>query len=237
MVDIKKGLLDEKRLPKVTNGTWSLRVKIADPDKEIPSYIIRRDEGELWSLNFEGRRFVCWKCGSSNHIGDKCREQSRTFEEVFGGTGDGGNTGDSDNEFVPPTWAAIVRGDIGESNEQKTTREQLEKKIKEDNLRRDRDRREAEDRRKEAEQEEERIRIQREVERLRAIEEVSIMASREKEIAEQVNTENMEDDDDDELLAAAQLPNTGALEAVGAGDMGGAVPPVMSQVIDILPWF
>ena len=79
IVEIRKGFLDSHRLPGVTNGTWSLRVKIRDPAKPIPSYIHRRDEGELWSLNFEGRVFCCWKCGSSTHIGDKCREQNKTF--------------------------------------------------------------------------------------------------------------------------------------------------------------
>ena len=59
VVEIKKGMIDEKRLPGVTNGTWTLRVKITDHEKFIPSYIHRRDEGELWSLNFEGRVFCC----------------------------------------------------------------------------------------------------------------------------------------------------------------------------------
>ena len=54
VIEIKKGYLDSARLPGVTNGTWSLRVKIADADKSIPSYIHCRDEGDLWSLNFEG---------------------------------------------------------------------------------------------------------------------------------------------------------------------------------------
>ena len=76
--------MDSRRLPGVTNGKWKVRVKIQDPDKEIPSYIIRKEEGELWSLLFDGRRFVCWKCGSSEHIGDKCRDPEKTFEEVFG---------------------------------------------------------------------------------------------------------------------------------------------------------
>ena len=45
VIEIKKGMLDSGRLPGVTNGTWSLRVKFIDPDKIIPSYIHRRDEG------------------------------------------------------------------------------------------------------------------------------------------------------------------------------------------------
>ena len=102
VIEIKKGWLDANRLPGVTNGTWALRVKILDQDRVIPSYIHRRDEGELWSLNFEGRIFCCWKCGGSNHIGDKCREQTRTFEEIFNS---------SVMDFEKPTWAAVVRSD------------------------------------------------------------------------------------------------------------------------------
>ena len=82
VVEVSRGLLDEKRLPGVSNGKWKVRVKILDPDRNIPSYIIRKEEGELWSLLFDGRRSVCWKCGSADHIGDKCREHDRTFEEV-----------------------------------------------------------------------------------------------------------------------------------------------------------
>ena len=47
VVEIKKGLLDAARLPGVTNGQWAVRLKILDQDKIIPSYIHRRDEGEL----------------------------------------------------------------------------------------------------------------------------------------------------------------------------------------------
>ena len=97
IIELRKGMLDSARLPGVTNGTWSLRVKITDPEKSIPSYIHRRDEGELWSLNFEERVFCCWKCGSPTHIGDKCRDQTKTFEETFS------------NGKSQPTWAAVVR--------------------------------------------------------------------------------------------------------------------------------
>ena len=74
LLRLKGGVLDSKRLPGVTNGTWALRVKILDPEKVIPSYIHTRDEGELWSLNFEGRVFFCWKCGNGDHIGETCRD-------------------------------------------------------------------------------------------------------------------------------------------------------------------
>ena len=39
VIEIKKGWLDARRLPGVTNGTWALRVKILDQDRVIPSYI------------------------------------------------------------------------------------------------------------------------------------------------------------------------------------------------------
>ena len=103
VIEATKGLLDPRRLPGVTNGKWKVRVKIEDPDKQLPSYIIRKEEGELWSLLFDGRRFVCWKCGSSEHIGDKCRDPEKTFEEVFGQRDEAGTV----------SWAAIVKGKAG----------------------------------------------------------------------------------------------------------------------------
>ena len=124
VTEIKKGLLDEKRLPGVSNGTWGLRVKISDPEKYIPSYIHRRDEGEIWSLNFEGRRFCCWKCGSGDHIGDKCRDQSRTFDEIFNGSA-------SDEDFIKPTWATVVRSGKGVSEVQEQRTREMEIKLKE----------------------------------------------------------------------------------------------------------
>ena len=60
VVELRKGLVDPRRLPGVTDGCWSVRVKLTDPDKEIPSYMHHRDDGELWSLNYDGKRFVCW---------------------------------------------------------------------------------------------------------------------------------------------------------------------------------
>ena len=124
VVDIKKGLLDERRLPGVSNGTWSLRVKITDAEKFIPSYIHRQDEGELWSLNFEGRVFCCWKCGSGDHIGDKCRDKLKTFEEVFNGSA-------SDEEFSKPTWATVVRSGKGVSEVQRERTKEMEVRLKE----------------------------------------------------------------------------------------------------------
>ena len=130
VVESRKGLLDPRRLPGVTNGCWALRVKLTDPDKEIPSYIHRRDEGETWSLNYDGRRFVCWKCGSPSHIGDRCDNQGRTFDEIFNGSV-------SDESFSPPTWAAVVRTGVTEPEEVKRNKQRMEAKLKEINKNRD----------------------------------------------------------------------------------------------------
>ena len=149
VVEIKKGFLDAARLPGVTNGQWSVRLKIADQDKVIPSYIHRRDEGELWSLNFEGRVFCCWKCGSGNHIGDKCPEQARTFDEIFNGSA-------SDDNFQEPTWAVVVRRGIGESEEEKQKQSEIELKLKDENKKRIKEKNEQEEKRRLQEAETER---------------------------------------------------------------------------------
>ena len=142
IMEIKKGLLDVARLPGVTNGTWILRVKIFDPDMVIPSYIHRRDEGELWSLNFEGRVFCCWKCGSGNHIGDKCRDQTRTFDEIFNGN-------EFDNgHFEKPTWAAVVRSGQADTEEHRNKIKEMERKFKEENQRKDQEKREIEEKKR-----------------------------------------------------------------------------------------
>ena len=159
VVELTRGLLDPRRLPGVTNGKWKVRVKIENPDKEIPSYIIRKEEGELWSLQFEGRRFVCWKCGSPEHIGDKCREQERTFEEVFGG----------DDEPAPVSWAAIVKGNTGTGPDLTVKRDAIAKQIKENNERKEREKREAGERRQAEAAEQEKVRAESEAERQRVI--------------------------------------------------------------------
>ena len=113
-------------------------MRITDPDKIIPSYIHRRDEGELWSLNFEGRVFCCWKCGSGSHIGDKCRDQTRTFEVIFGGVDSVGG------ECEKPTWAAVVRSGKAESDAQTSRVKEMERKVREENLRKDQENRDLE---------------------------------------------------------------------------------------------
>ena len=170
VMEIKKGLLDAGRLPGVTNGTWILRVKILDPDKVIPSYIHRRDEGELWSLNFEGRVFCCWKCGSGYHIGDKCRDQTRTFDEIFSGVDN------HEGEFVKPTWAAVVRSGQGESEAHLNKVNEMESKLKEDNQRKDREKKELDNQKRMDEEEDERLRQKEAVVRQNAIDVAALNA-------------------------------------------------------------
>jgi hypothetical protein len=181
VVELDRGFLDQRRLPGVTNGKWVARVKIEDPDKQIPSYIIRKEEGELWSLNFEGRRFVCWKCGSPDHIGDKCKDQEKTFEEVFG---------DNVRES-PVSWAAIVKGTGGVDQEIVVKRDAFAKQIRENNERKSREKREAEERKQQELEEKERLRRENELERQRAV----------TEVAEQV--QQFGDGDDSHLVDAA----------------------------------
>ena len=191
VMDLKTGMLDATRLPGVTNGTWTMRVRIADPDKIIPSYIHRRDEGELWSLNFEGRIFCCWKCGSGSHIGDKCREQSRTFDEVFGGVDSAGG------EFEKPTWAAVVRSGKGDSDAHNARVKEMERKVRDENLRKDNELREldAAKTREEAE-----IELQRKTESLVRQKALEATAAKAKLLMEQENLQGDISCSDSELL-------------------------------------
>ena len=168
VMESKKGWLDAGRLPGVTNGIWTLRVKILDPEMVIPSYIHRRDEGELWSLNFEGRVFCCWKCGSGYHIGDKCRDQTTTFEEIFNGNDD------NEEEFVKPTWAAVVRS--GQNESERNRVREIESKIKEDNQSREKERRDFENKKRLEDDEVERQRVMDALVRQKALDDVKAMA-------------------------------------------------------------
>ena len=53
------------------------------------------------SYNAVYRNVEMWKCGSSTHIGDRCNNQGRTFDEIFNGSV-------TDETFSKPTWAAVV---------------------------------------------------------------------------------------------------------------------------------
>ena len=191
VIDLRKGLLDPKRLPGVTNGTWLVRVRILDADKNIPPYIIRREEGELWSLNFEGRRFVCWKCGSPNHIGDKCRDQERTFEEVFGDDREAAAAGEQ-------SWAAVVKGKSGLDPAAIAKRDAIAKQIKENNKAKNKEKKELEEKMLAESEENERRRQINENARDKVINESRLQA-------QQVVThgnDGLEDDSFDEIIKA-----------------------------------
>ena len=94
---------------------------------------------------FDGRRFVCWKCGSADHIGDKCREHERTFEEVFGENND-------DSGTAPVSWAAIVKGKGGLSPDLTMKRDNYARQIREINEKKAKDKKDAEERKEAAEQ-------------------------------------------------------------------------------------
>ena len=66
---------------------------------------------------------------SGVHIGDKCKEQMRTFDEVFNGSA-------SDPDFVKPTWAAVVSSGKGVSELQEQKTKEMEVRLKELNKRR-----------------------------------------------------------------------------------------------------
>ena len=166
VIEATKGFLDPRRLPGVTNGKWKVRVKIEDPDKQLPSYIIRKEEGELWSLLFDGRRFVCWKCGSSEHIGDKCRDPEKTFEEVFGQRDEAGTV----------SWAAIVKGKAGVGPDLSEKRDNYAKLIRENNERKAQEKRMVQERRKAVLAEQERVRTEIEAEKQKAIKDAERLA-------------------------------------------------------------
>ena len=147
-----------------------MRVKIFDPDKIIPPYIHRRDEGELWSLNFEGRVFCCWKCGSGNHIGDKCRDQTRTFDEIFNGNDE------NNGNFDKPTWAAVVRSGQVETDEYMKKVKEMERKLKEDNQRKDEEKRVQEEKKNMEEYEKERQKQNEVDKRKKVFEEAALRA-------------------------------------------------------------
>ena len=88
-------------------GNCTQRVKILDSEKIISSYIHRRDEKELWSLNFEG-----WVILSEYFTGGNAEEVIMlvTFEEVFKGSA-------SDENCLASTWAAVLRSGSKDSNE------------------------------------------------------------------------------------------------------------------------
>ena len=141
-------------------------------------------------MNFEGRVFCCWKCGSGSHIGDKCRDQNRTFEEVFAGLEEGESEG-----LVQPTWAAVVRSGNGETEEYRKRVKEVECRLTEENLRRQKEKKELERIQRLADEAEEKRKAEEDARRQFAIEEAEMYAQRVVKDAEQ---------SDDELLHLAE---------------------------------
>ena len=108
VIEVKKGYLS-KRLPNVTNGTWTVRMIVGE-NKVIPSFVFVKDDGEIWQLAHDNQETHCWKCGKKNHIGSRCREKAVSIEDDLIGVA-------QTDAGVPPlvqTWAHVVRGVSGQ---------------------------------------------------------------------------------------------------------------------------
>ena len=219
--------MDERRLPGVTNGKWRVRVKILDPDRIIPSYIIRKEEGELWSLLFEGRRFVCWKCGSSDHIGDKCREFDKTFEEVFG------ENDDNDSGNTPVSWAAVVKGKGGLSPDFTVKRDNYARQIREINDKKAKDKKDAEERKEAELAQQERLRIAEEERRHGIVNEAEQQARGAMEEAKERQDDAMNGLDDNEenlrIVTALAQPSPGGV----SGSVHGPLDQQDNEVVGV----
>ena len=71
ILDAQKGYIS-KKLPGCTNGIWTVRM-VMRAAMSLPPFLVMKDEGEVWQLA-TGETSVCWKCGQTGHIGDKCRQ-------------------------------------------------------------------------------------------------------------------------------------------------------------------
>ena len=109
VIEVKKGLLS-KKLPNVTNGTWTVRMVVGE-DKTIPSFVFVRDEGEIWQLAHDSQATICWKCGKEGHIGGRCKEQAVSIDVDLLPE----HRGEGGVEVTPPvqTWAHVVRRGAG----------------------------------------------------------------------------------------------------------------------------
>ena len=99
IVEAQKGLISRK-LPGCTNGIWTVKMFLKE-GKSLPPFLIMKDEGEVWQLA-TGEASVCWKCGGTGHIGDKCRQAVNILAESLASTAVG----------VQPSWAHVVKGGI-----------------------------------------------------------------------------------------------------------------------------
>ena len=158
--------------------------------------------------------FCCWKCGSGTHIGDKCRDHTRTFEEVFNGSV-------TDIEFEKPTWAAVVRSGQGDDSEQRQRTKDFEAKLKADNKRRDSEQKEIEERLRVEKEEAGRQKRVVEEERKKVIDDVERKARElnagkvdaDRDSANCFNDVSAGDDDDSLLVRAAGVIGVTGVES------------------------
>ena len=99
IIDAQKGFIS-KKLPGCTNGIWTVKMFLGD-GKSLPPFLIMKDDGEVWQLA-TGEASVCWKCGKSGHIGDKCRQDVNVLAESLASPAVG----------VQHSWAHVVRGGV-----------------------------------------------------------------------------------------------------------------------------
>ena len=99
IVEAQKGLISRK-LPGCTNGIWTVKMFLKE-GKSLPPFLIMKDEGEVWQLA-TGEASVCWKCGGTGHIGDKCRQAVNILAESLASPAVG----------VQPSWAHVVKGGV-----------------------------------------------------------------------------------------------------------------------------
>merc|ERR1740137_460827 len=99
IVESQKGLISRK-LPGCTNGIWTVKMFLAE-GQLLPPFLIMKDDGEVWQLA-TGEASVCWKCGQSGHIGDKCRQAVNVLAESIASPAVG----------VQPSWAHVVKGGV-----------------------------------------------------------------------------------------------------------------------------
>ena len=98
ILEARKGLISPKKLPGCTNGIWTVKL-ILEENKLLPPFLIMKEEGEVWQLA-TGEISVCWKCGLSGHIGDRCHQDVSALAASLA----------SPSNCQQPSWAHVVRG-------------------------------------------------------------------------------------------------------------------------------
>ena len=77
VVSCDRGRVDYFKENVVSDGTWILRMQ-PEQGKGLPSIIYYDDEQgntDIWSVIFDGKVGLCYKCGVSGHRGDQCRAE------------------------------------------------------------------------------------------------------------------------------------------------------------------